>query len=154
MRSGEDRRPIVMIIHQKKGGVRLLVQNASDECSVQLNYLFRGLLKDVDVIDADGRFFPSVRVKVTGIDWSFYTDHILGPVLFLLCLILFSVMVRVELTPSRPAAQLSLAEVKQMVCDAVLANPDFYTFAPPEEIVQRVKRARTVEGLIRSIVND
>lgn len=148
--------PLLMIFRQKNGRRRLLVENeGADESSVPFHYKLRGLLRDMEVIDASGNFYSHVEVKMQGIDWRLYLSAgLLGPIIALCSLLFGSIMVRIRFIFKEPAASMSLDEIKETVSNAIHANPNFYTYSPPDEIILRVKRARTVTSLIRDIVKD
>lgn len=147
--------PLLLIFHQKDGRLRILVEpQLADESSVQLNYFPRGLLNQVEVIDANGCHF-NVEPEILGINWRLYARAgILAPIVLVFGLIFLTIMVRIKLSPISPPAPMSLAAMKEKVCSAIRGNPDFYTWAPPEEIIQRVDRARTAAEVIRRIVRD
>ena len=147
--------PLLLIFHQKDGRLRISVESRlADESSVQLNYFPRGLLKQVEVIDANGSHFQ-VEPEILGVNWLLYARAgILAPIAVVLGLIFLSIMVRIKLSPISTPTPMSLAAIKEKICKAIRGNPDVYTWAPPEEIIQRVTRARTVAEVIRRIVRD
>jgi hypothetical protein len=145
-----------LILTQKNGKPKLLIENgAAGETTVQLHYYLRGLLKNVDIIDANGAYFSHVATSFSGINWSLYRSiGVLGFLLLPLEILFGVVMVRVTLKFEAQPVLLELQEIKDRIASLIESNPDAYTHAPPEEIVQRIKRAKSIRALINSISKD
>lgn len=149
-----------VISRDKSGRPRISVQCApGDECSLQFRYWLRGLLRNVEVIDAEGKHFSEVQTEVIGVDWQLYRRFgiavlVFLPIILLIEIAFMSFMTRFRLIFTSPPVTLSLPEVSEKVASMVRENPDFYTFAPPEDIIRRLKRAHSVEALINGFIHD
>lgn len=148
--------PLLLIIQQKNRKCRLFVEstNTSDS-SFQFHYVVRGLLNDLKIIDGDGNVFAGVETEIIGIDWEGYRVAGLLGFVVLLCEVIFGVfMVRIGFRYKIAPIKMTLDEIKGLVSGFIRENPNFYTYAPPDEIIRRVNSARTVVTLIKAIAKD
>jgi hypothetical protein len=156
--------PLLIIFNQKNGKSRFTVDfDGQIDVSVPVNFKFKGLLSNVDVIDSSGLLFRQQSAKISGINWSlyFYGSPLqlivffpLGLISFLVGILFCSVMVRIQFNLNESSSQASLKEIKIALKNVIKSNPKVYTYAPVGELIGRVNRASTIEELIVNIVKD
>lgn len=148
--------PLLLILYQKDRKRRLFVESANtSESSFQFHYMMRGLLNGLEIIDGEGNVFTDVETKIIGIDWAAYRAAGVLGFIVLLCELVFGVfMVRIGFRFKVPPIKMPLSEIKKVVSEAVRENPNFYTYAPPDEIIRRANNARTIATMIKSIAKD
>ena len=148
--------PLIVIASLEDGKKRVVREVESGTSTLaQLQQVLRGQWRQLEIIDAGGNYWPRVAGQRGAAAWQVYLQGgpfgVLG---FVFDLLFLTVLVRVNFAFDTPPERLSLSEVKKKVCDAIRTNPDFYTGAPPEELLGRVQRAKSVLALIKRIGED
>ena len=148
--------PLLVLVTSKNGRKRLIVETRTgDSISTSLRRVFTRELSSFELIDAAGNYFPAARGKLVGVDWKTESmGGMLMPLTLPIRALLLGLRVRLEIDPGPQHTLLSLDEIRTKVIDAIMANPRIYTWAPPQEIAGRLRRARSVESLINSIYKD
>jgi hypothetical protein len=152
--------PLAVIASLPDGRRRVRIEVVSStSTSAQLHRVLRGQYRQLEIIDAAGNYWSSVAGRRGGISWRSYLPGgpvgvLVGVLAIVLDLLFLTVLVRVHFVFDKSPERLSLSQVKTRICDALATAPELYTHAPAKELIGRVRRAKSVAALIKSIGRD
>ncbi len=146
----------VVIATHKDKKVVWIESRRTDGLLISLRDIMKGMHRDLTVIDNDGNCYNNVLGHVEGVDWDVYfrTGKVAGYLAIVFGGLFFSLLLKVKFSISEAPTQMTLSEVKTLVCEAIQSNPRYYTHAAPKTIIGRVRAAKTIESLIDAIGRD
>jgi len=151
-----NKNPSLIILFLKSGKPKISIEiDSSGEFSTQIQYYFRKLSNQSEVIDASGNYFRGIQPKFSGVDWRFYWSlGILGLLILPFHMVFGVLIVRLKLMSNVEPSFISLQEVKEKLTALVKSDPGGFSHAPPDEILRKIEKARSISSLIRNIFKE
>lgn len=144
--------PFVVIATLSRGRKIIWPKLGPDKGAAQLRYFLMGAGRNVQIIDANGRYFTNASVSPKGIYWSVYLQNpLIGVVVALISAVFLTVLVRFEVSRTDAVTPLSLEEAKNIVIDVVQSNPSRYTHSSAHAVVSKVRRAKDIESMFDAV---
>jgi hypothetical protein len=144
-----------LLIATLRSGKKRLVPGIGNSTSVQLLRIVKGEMKNVEMLDSAGRYFPSVRCVFSGIDSRPYLKGgLLGLFMLVIDVIFVVVLIKMRLEFQEGPLVVTLSEMKNKINNAIQNNPGIYTHAPVESILERVRSADNPGSLLLAISED
>ena len=146
---------VVIASYKDKKFVRI-ERNRIDGTVISVRDIMKGMHRNLTVIDSDGNCHTDVVGIVEGpdLDLYFHTGKVAGYLAIAFSILFLSLLMKVKFSISNAPTQMTLHEIKTMVCEAIQSNPRYYTRAAPKTIIGRVRAAKTIESLIAAIGRD